>query len=105
MEPIPLNSRRTVMGLAEQFIALWNSWVIVSLDVWRVSRTTFFNIRRSLSVIKRSLPGRGFIVVVPSRFHFTITSLTIDLGNVRMGAVSLTDSLLMWQPKTSPFSK
>jgi hypothetical protein len=40
---IPLNSRRTVMVLAWQFIALWNPWVIVSLDVWWVSQTTFFN--------------------------------------------------------------
>jgi hypothetical protein len=32
--PIPLNSRKTVMVLAEQFVALWNSWVTVSLDVW-----------------------------------------------------------------------
>jgi hypothetical protein len=35
--PIPLNSRRTDMVLAGQFIALWNSRVIVSLNVWRVS--------------------------------------------------------------------
>jgi hypothetical protein len=41
--PIPLNSQRTVMVLAGQFIALQNSRVIVSFDVWRVSQTTFFN--------------------------------------------------------------
>jgi hypothetical protein len=35
--PIPLNPRRTLMVLAGQFVALRNSWVIVSLDVWRVS--------------------------------------------------------------------
>jgi hypothetical protein len=34
---IPLNSQRTVMVLAGQFVALWNSWVNVSLDVWQVS--------------------------------------------------------------------
>jgi hypothetical protein len=39
--PIPLNSRHTVIVLAVQFIALQNSRVIVSPDVWRVSRTTF----------------------------------------------------------------
>jgi hypothetical protein len=50
--PIPLNSQRTVMVLAGQFIALWNSWVTVSLDIWQVSWTTFFNVQRSLSVIK-----------------------------------------------------
>jgi hypothetical protein len=61
--PIPLYSRRTVMALAGQIIALRNSWVIVSLDVWRVSRTIFFKSRRSLSVIKRGLPGHDFVVV------------------------------------------
>jgi hypothetical protein len=103
--PIPLNSWRTVMVLAGQFVALWNSRVIVSLDVWRISRTTFFNAGRSLSVIKRRLPSHGFVVVVPSRFHFTITSPTIDFGNLRRVAMSLTDFLLMWQPISSPRSK
>jgi hypothetical protein len=103
--PIPLSSRRTVMVLAGQFVALRNSQVIVSLDVWRVSRTTFFNAQRSPSVIKRGLPGRGFVVVVPSRFHFVITSPTIDLGKLRRVAMSLTDFLLMWQPITSLRSK
>jgi hypothetical protein len=70
--PIPLNSRHPVMVLAGQFIALWNSQVIVSLDVWQISRTTFFNTRWSLLVIKHGLPSCGF-VAVPSRFHFTIT--------------------------------
>jgi hypothetical protein len=74
--PIPLNSGCTVMLLAGQFIALRNSRMIVSLDVWQVSRTTFFNARWSLSVIKGGLPSRGFVVVVPSRFHFKITSPT-----------------------------
>jgi hypothetical protein len=78
--------------------------LIVSLDIWGVSQTTF-NTQQSLSVIKRSLPGRGFIVVVPSRFHFTVTSPTINLGNLRRVAMSLTDFLLMWQPITSPRSK
>jgi hypothetical protein len=103
--PYPLNSRRTVMVLAGQFIALWNSWVIVSLDIWRVSRTTFFNSRQSMSVIKHGLPSRGFVVVVPSCFHFTNTSPAIDFGNLRRVAISLTDFLLMWQPITSPHSK
>jgi hypothetical protein len=103
--PIHLNSRRTVMALAGQFVALRNSRVIVSLDIWRVSRTTFFNSRRPLSVIKRGLPGHGFVLVVPSRFHFTITSRAVDLGNLRRVAVSLTNFLLMWQSITSPRSK
>jgi hypothetical protein len=96
--PIPLNSRRTVVVLAGQFIALRNSQVIV----WWVSWTTFFNTQRSLSVIKCGLPSQGFVVVVPSCFHFTITSPTIDLGNLRRVTMSLTNFLLMWQPITSP---
>jgi hypothetical protein len=40
--PIPLNSRLTVMVLAGQFVALCNSRVIVSLDIWQVSQSTFF---------------------------------------------------------------
>jgi hypothetical protein len=103
---ILLNSQRTVMVLAGQFIALQNSCVIVSLDVWQVSQTTFFKARWPLSVIKRGQPCGSFLVVVPSsRFHFTITSPTIDLGKLRRVAMSLTDFLLMWQPIISPRSK
>jgi hypothetical protein len=91
---IPLNYRRTVLVLAQQFVALPNSWVIVPLHVLRVSRTTFFSTQQSLSVIKRGLPSRGFIVVVPSHFHFTVTSPSANLGNLRRVAVSLTDFLL-----------
>jgi hypothetical protein len=65
-----------------QFIALQNSRVIVS-------RTTTFSSRQSLLAIKQGLPDR-FIVVVPSRFHFTITSPATDMGNFRGFAVSLT---------------
>jgi hypothetical protein len=82
------------MVLAGQFVAVRNSRVIVSLDVWRVSGNTFFKARWSLLVIKRGLPGRGFVVVVPSGFHFTIPSPTADLGNLRSVAMSLIDSLL-----------
>jgi hypothetical protein len=69
------------MVLAQQILALRNSWVIVSLDIWQVSQTTFFNSRRSLSVIKRGLPGHGFILVASSHFQFTIMSPAADLGN------------------------
>jgi hypothetical protein len=93
------------MVLAGQFVALQYSWVIVSLDVWRVSQTTFFNAQWSLSVIKHGIPSHGFIVVVSSHWHFTITSPTVDLGNLRKVVVSLTDFLLTWQPITSPCSK
>jgi hypothetical protein len=55
---------------------------------------TTFNAQLPLLVIKRGQPGRGFIVVVPSRFHFTITSPAIDFGNLRRVAMSLTDFLL-----------
>jgi hypothetical protein len=103
--PITRNSRRTVMVLAGQIVALWNSRMIVSLDVWRVSRTNSFKARRSLSVIKRDLPDRGFVAVVPSRFHFTVTSPSADLGSLRWVAMALTNFLLMWPPITSPRSK
>jgi hypothetical protein len=83
------------MVLGGQFIALWNSRVIVSLDIWQVLQTTFFNDRQSLLAIKRSLHSCGFIVVLPARFHFTITSPAINLGNLRKVAMSLTDFLLM----------
>jgi hypothetical protein len=103
--PIPLNSQRTGIVLAGQFVALRNSQVIASLDIWQVSPTTFFNARRSLSVIKHGLASRGFIVVVPSRFHFTTTSPAVDFGNLRRVAMSLKDFLLMWQPIISPHLK
>jgi hypothetical protein len=56
-------------------------------------------------VIKRVLSSCGFVVIVPSRFYFTITSPTADLGNLRRVAVCLTDFLLIWQPICSPRSK
>jgi hypothetical protein len=102
--PIPLNSRHTVMVLPGQFIGLRNSWVIASLDDWRVSRV-IFNARQCLSVIKCGLLSRGFVVVVTLHFHFPITSPTVYLGNLRRVALSLTDLLLMWQPVASPRSK
>jgi hypothetical protein len=50
-------------------------------------------------------PLNAAYLVVPSHFHFTITSPTVDLGNLRRVAMSLTELLLMWQPKTSQCSK
>jgi hypothetical protein len=79
------------MVLAGQFVAMQNSWAIISLNVWR---TTFFNTRWSLLLIKHSLLGRGLIIVVPSHFHFTITSPTANLGNLIRVAMSLTGFLL-----------
>jgi hypothetical protein len=103
--PIPLNSQCTVMVLAGQFIALRNSQVSVSLDIWRVSRTAFFNVWRSLLVNEHVWPSYGFVLLVPSHFNFTNTSPTIDLGNLRKVTLSVTDFLLMWQPITSPHLK
>ncbi|KDR19060.1 hypothetical protein L798_06416 [Zootermopsis nevadensis] len=67
LNPSPRNSRRTVMVLGAQLVALLNSRVMVSHDDMRFSRTTFFNTRRSLSVNKRGLPGRG--CVFPFQLH------------------------------------
>jgi hypothetical protein len=96
---IPLNSRHTVMVLAGQFVST-AELTIVSLDIWRVSQTTFFNARWSLSVIKNGLPGCGCAFTFP--LH--IMSPTTDLGNLRSCNV-LTDFLPMWQPITTPHSK
>jgi hypothetical protein len=60
---------------------------------------------RQLLNTPRISEGDGFVVVVPSRFHFTITSPTVDPGYLRRVAMSLTDFLMMWQPITSPRSK
>jgi hypothetical protein len=59
------------MVLGGQFIALRNSWAIVSLDVWRVSRTTFFNAGRSLSSLNVAYHRLGQLekgFIVPERF-------------------------------------
>jgi hypothetical protein len=56
---------------------------------------TFFNAQRPLSVIKRGQTARGLVVVVPSSFHFSITSPTADMGNMKRVEMSLTDFLLM----------
>jgi hypothetical protein len=102
--PMPLNSQRTVIFLAGQFVALQNSPVIVSLD-WRVSRTTFFNAWWYLSVVKHGLPSYGFVVVVPSLFHSAIMSPAADMGSLRRVAMALTYFLPMWQPVTGQRSK
>jgi hypothetical protein len=83
------------MELAGQLVALRNSQMIASLDIWQFSRTTFFNAQRLLSVIKRVLTSRGFVVIVPSRLHFKVMSPAVDFGNLRRAAMSLTDFLLM----------
>jgi hypothetical protein len=69
--PIPLNSRYTIMVLAGQFVALKNSQVILSLDIWQISQTTFFNARWSLLVIKRGLPSCGCALTFPLHNHVT----------------------------------
>jgi hypothetical protein len=76
----------------------------VSLDVWQVSRTAFFNIRRSLS-LNAAYPVVVLLWLCFHNFHLTIMPPTVDLGNLRRVAVSLTNFLLMQQPITSPRSK
>jgi hypothetical protein len=61
------------MVLGGQFIALQKLRVILSLDVWRVSRTTFYKAQRFLSIIKSGLPHRGFALIVLSLLHFMVT--------------------------------
>jgi hypothetical protein len=69
---ILLNSWTTVMVQVRLFVALQILWVIVSLDIWWISWTTFFNAWCSLSVIKCGLPGHyGCAFTFPLHNHVT----------------------------------
>ena len=48
------------------------------------------------------LPLRGWAVVAPRRFHFTITALTVDWGSSSRAEMLRTDLLERWHPMTVP---
>lgn len=91
LNPSFLASRLTVIVLGVDPDAVWNSCVMVWIDACLLHFTTLFKCRRSLSVNRRGRPVRFRAVRVPSRFHFTITSETVDLGMFRSVEISRTD--------------
>ena len=62
----------------------------------------YFSTRRSRSVSLCGLPLRGWAVVAPRHFHFTITELTFDRGSSSRAEIWRTDLLERWHPKTVP---
>ena len=47
-------------------------------------------------------PLRGWIAVIPNRFHFVIIPLRVDCGIFRSEEISLLDLLHRWHPITVP---
>ena len=82
--------------------AVWNSVVSVEIEDRLFVRATYFSIRRSHSVSLCGLPLRGWDIVAPKRFHFTITALTVDRGSSSRAEIWRTDLLERWHPMTVP---
>ena len=61
-----------------------------------------FSTWRSRSVSLCGLPLRGWAVVAPRHFHFTITALTVDRGSSSRAEIWQTDLLERWHPMTVP---
>jgi hypothetical protein len=66
----------------------------------RFLRATHFGTRQSRSVSLCGLPVRGWAVVAPRHFHFTITALIVDWGCSYRADILRTDLLERWHPMT-----
>jgi hypothetical protein len=92
----------TVLVLTLLPDAVWNSVVsVVTNDRWFL-HTKRFSTRRSHSVSLCGLPLRGWAIVAPRCFHFTITVLTVDQGSFSRAEIWRTDLLERWHPITMP---
>ena len=80
-KPISWSSRWTVLELTLLPEAVWNSVVSVATEDRRFVCATCFSTQRSHSVSLCGQRRRGWAIVAPSRFHFTITTLTDDRGS------------------------
>ena len=60
------------------------------------------SIRWPRSFISCGLPLRGWVAVIPNRFHFVIIPLTVDCGIFRSEEISQLDVLHRWHPITVP---
>ena len=67
---------------------------------WGQMIFTCFSAQLSRSVRLCGLPPRGWAVVAPRRFHFTIT--TLDQGSSSRAEMGRTDLLERWHPMTVP---
>jgi hypothetical protein len=90
--------RVTVLTLLPD--AIWNSVVCVPTKDRRFLGTMRFRTRWSHSVSLCGLPLRGWAVVAPRRFHFTIAALTVDQGSSIWAEIWWTDLLERWHPMT-----
>ena len=73
--------------------AVWNSVVsVANKDRWFLCATRF-STQQSRSVSLCGLPLRGWAVVDPKSFHFTITALTVERASASRAEIWRTDLL------------
>ena len=101
-KPISWSSRRTVPVLKLIPEAVWNSVVSVATDDRRFLRSTCLSTWQSCSVSLSELPLRGWAVVAPRCFHFTITALTVDRGSSSKEEIWRIDFVEWWYRMTVP---
>ena len=104
-KPFSCSSCLTVIVLKLLAEAVWNLLVSVATEDRWFLHATCFRTRRSRSVSLCGLSFRGWDVVVPRCFHFTITALTVDRGSSIRAEIWWTDLLERWHPMTVPHWK
>jgi hypothetical protein len=80
----------------------WYSVVSVSTNNRRFLHSTRFSTQRSPSVSLCRIQLRGWAIVAPRLFHFTITALTVDRCNSSRAKFWQTDLLERWHPMMVP---
>ena len=101
-KPISWSSRRTVFVQTLLTESVWNSVVSVATDDRLFFHTMRFSTQWSRSVSLCGRPLRGWTVVSPKRFHFTIIAFTVDRGSSSRAEIWWTDLLERWHPVTMP---
>ena len=99
-KPIFWSSWQTVLGLTLLPEAVRNSVGSVATENKGFFRTTRFSTRRSHSVSLCGLPLRGWAVVAPRCFHFTISVLIVDWSSSCMAEIWLVGKLASYDGAT-----
>lgn len=81
--PSAITSRWIILSLASVLELIRKSFATVANADWRFPFSTCFTVRWSRCVCFLDLPGRWRASVLPWRFHFTVTSLTVD-GQIQL---------------------
>jgi hypothetical protein len=100
--PSSWDCRRTIIVLALLSEENWNSVVSVAIEDRWFLHPTHFSTQGSRSVSLCGLPLRGWAVVAPRDFHFTITAHRDDRGSSSEAEIWRTGLLKRWHPIEVP---